>query len=57
MLVKLSSKLQYLNFKEFGDPRTLNCRTGVYEDSTLQDDRASSIIFFNIYCPYTPYGL
>ncbi len=44
-------------FKEFGDPRTLNCRTGIYEDSTLQDDRASSIIFFNIYCPYTPYGL
>lgn len=44
-------------FKEFGDPRILNCRTGLYEDSTLPEDKASSIIFFNIYCPYTPYGL
>lgn len=44
-------------FKEFGDPRTLNCRTGLYEDDTPEDDKATSIIFFNIYCPYTPYGL
>lgn len=44
-------------FKEFGDPRTLNCRTGMYDEETLPDDKASSIIFFNVYCPYTPYGL
>lgn len=44
-------------FKEFGDPRTLNCRTGMYDDATPPDDKASSIIFFHIYCPYTSYGL
>lgn len=44
-------------FKEFGDPRTLNCRTGLYEENTQPEDKASSIMFFNIYCPYTPYGL
>ncbi len=44
-------------FKEFGDPRILNCRTGEYDNNTLPDDKASSIIFFNIYCPYTSYGL
>lgn len=44
-------------FKEFGDPRVLNCRTGEYDNNTLPDDKASSIIFFNIYCPYTSYGL
>lgn len=48
---------QKVYFKEFGDPRILNCRTGQYEDSTPPDDRASSVMFFNIYCPYTPYGL
>lgn len=45
-------------FKEFGDPRTLNCRTGEYTDNIENsEDEASSIIFFNIYCSYTPYGL
>lgn len=44
-------------FKEFGDPRTLNCRTGLYNENTLPEDKATSIMFFNIYCPYTPYGL
>ena len=44
-------------FKEFGDPRMLNCRTGEYDNDTPPDDRASSIIFFNNYCPYTSYGL
>ena len=44
-------------FKEFGDPRIMNCRTGMYDDDTQPDDKASSIIFFNVYCPYTPYGL
>ncbi len=44
-------------FKEFGDPRTLNYETGLYEESTLPEKKASSILFFRIYCPYTPYGL
>ena len=44
-------------FKEFGDPRTLNCKTGLYDETAPDEDKATSIIFFNIYCPYTPYGL
>lgn len=44
-------------FKEFGDPRTLNCETGEYSEDTPEEKRASSIIFFNTYCPYTDYGL
>lgn len=48
---------QKVFFKEFGDPRILNCRTGRYEDDTPADDRATSVMFFNIYCPYSSYGL
>lgn len=44
-------------FKEFGDPRTLNCVTGEFREDTPAEDRATSIIFDCIYCPYTPYGL
>lgn len=47
-------------FKELGDPRKLNRFTGEYvpeEQEINIDDEANSIIFDNIYCPYTPYGL
>ncbi|GAA0861728.1 phage portal protein [Paraclostridium tenue] len=47
-------------FKELGDPRKLNRLTGEYlaEGQEMNiDDEANSIIFDNIYCPYTPYGL
>lgn len=48
---------QKVYFKEFGDPRTLNCKTGLYDDNAPDEDKATSIMFFSIYCPYTPYGL
>ena len=48
---------QKVYFKEFGDPRTLNYKTGEYSENVPEEDRASSIIFFNTYCPYTEYGL
>ncbi len=47
-------------FKELGDPRKLNRITGEYVKEGQEiniDDEANSIIFDNIYCPYTPYGL
>lgn len=47
-------------FKELGDPRKLNRKTGEYLEEGKEinvDDEANSIIFDNIYCPYTPYGL
>lgn len=44
-------------FKEFGDPRQLNCETGQYGDTVPEEKQATSIIFFNIYCPYSEYGL
>ena len=47
-------------FKELGDPRKLNRFTGEYlnegEEININDE-ANSIIFDNIYCPYSPYGL
>ena len=49
-----------VNFKELGDPRKLNRLTGEYLADGQEmniDDEANSIIFDNIYCPYTPYGL
>ncbi|MBC8630274.1 phage portal protein [[Eubacterium] tenue] len=47
-------------FKELGDPRKLNRITGEYVKEGQEiniDDEANSIVFDNIYCPYTPYGL
>ena len=44
-------------FKEFGDPRLLDYRTGEFSDDVAPECRASSMIFFNIYCPYSEYGL
>lgn len=44
-------------FKEFGDPRKMNCETGEYADDTSPDKEATSIMFFNIYCSYSEYGL
>lgn len=35
-------------FKEFGDPRKLNCKTGVYEDSISEDDEATELIQLKI---------
>lgn len=51
----INGKLMY--FKEFGDPRPMNCRTGEYMDDVTEEDEATAVVFFNIYCPYTPYGL
>lgn len=44
-------------FKEFGDPRILNCETGEYDENTPPEKQATSMIFFNIHCSYTDYGL
>ncbi|MEG2642235.1 MAG: phage portal protein, partial [Eubacterium sp.] len=51
----INGKLLY--FKEFGDPRSMDCYTGEYKDDVEGDREATSIIFFNIYCSYSPYGL
>ncbi|AKN32390.1 hypothetical protein Ccar_16590 [Clostridium carboxidivorans P7] len=44
-------------FKEFGDPRDMDCNTGEYGENIPEERKATSIMFFNIYCPYTEYGL
>jgi len=49
--------IQTVYFKEFGDPRDMNWETGDYGENIPEDKKATSIIFFNIYSPYTPYGL
>ena len=51
---------QKVYFKEFGDPRDLDCITGEYASDSGEiapENRATSIIFFTIYCPYSLYGL
>ena len=42
-------------FKEFGDPRQIDARTGQVEDAALLP--ATEIIHFRQYCPYSPYGV
>jgi PBSX family phage portal protein len=44
-------------FKEAGDPRTLDKRSGKYEDNLPFSRRATSLIHFHNYSPMTPYGL
>lgn len=44
-------------FKEFGDPRDMDYMTGQYGEDIPEENKATSIMFFNIYCPYTEYGL
>lgn len=44
-------------FKEFGDPRDMDCNTGEYGEDIPDERKATSLMFFNIYCPYTEYGL
>ena len=42
-------------FKEFGDPRLINARTGQVDDNA--ELPATEIIHFKLYCPYSPYGV
>ncbi len=44
-------------FKEFGDPRTLNCITGIYEEVPSEDLIANEIAFFPIHDASTEYGV
>jgi len=44
-------------FKEFGDPRDINCNTGKVGDSISEDNRANELLFFKLPCAYSPYGL
>ena len=42
-------------FKEFGDPRLINARTGQVDNDA--EIPATEIIHFKLYCPYSPYGV
>lgn len=44
-------------FKEFGDARTLNKRTGEFSDDTPEADRATELVHARIYSSRSPYGL
>ena len=44
-------------FKEFGDPRTMNARSGQYEDDTALEDQSTEILHFSLYAPGEAYGL
>lgn len=47
-------------FKEYGDPRTYDCRTGELEtaDKPVPEEfRANELLHFKLYSPRSPYGL
>lgn len=44
-------------FKEAGDPRQLNVKTGEYADKLPLSKRATSLVHFKIYHQLTPYGV
>lgn len=44
-------------FKEFGDPRDMDCETGKIGGDVPKEKRANEMVYFNIYSPRTPYGL
>lgn len=65
---KLESDNSSVWFKEFGDPRKMDCTTGIFEEEYNEagqlikteippENEASSIIYYPIKVPYTPYGL
>lgn len=51
----VGSRLVY--FKEFGDPRMINMRTGHADDNVPLEDSATEIFHFQLYSPGSPYGL
>lgn len=44
-------------FKEAGDPRHLDYRTGKFEDDLPPRRRATSLLHFSLYHPTSPYGV
>lgn len=44
-------------FKEFGDSRHLDCKTGEYGEDVPEENRATEIAFFPIHDPSTDYGV
>lgn len=51
---KINDKKVY--FKEFGDPRNLNCTTGVYDENTIPEKLATELAFFSVHDGYSKYG-
>lgn len=47
---------QKVYFKEFGDPRTMNLYTGLYEECS-PEKQATEIIYYPIHASYTDYGV
>ncbi len=44
-------------FKEFGDPRSLDYKTGEYKEGIQEGERATELAFFPIHDPTTEYGI
>lgn len=44
-------------FKEFGDPRNLDYKTGEYGEGIPEESRATELAFFPIHDPTTEYGI
>ena len=63
--VKFKKFVQVINgekvyFKEFGDPRQMNCKNGEYikdSENLSEADQATEVIFFPSHSTYTDYGV
>ncbi|WP_129596020.1 phage portal protein [Anaerophilus nitritogenes] len=44
-------------FKEFGDPRSMDCESGEYGEDILPDNLATELIYFPIHSSYSDYGV
>jgi PBSX family phage portal protein len=44
-------------FKEFGDERVLNAKTGKYDDNTIPEEEANECLHFPIFDPCSVYGI
>ena len=60
--VKFKKFVQMVNgskvfFKEFGDPRKMNCKNGEYRENVEGDELATELILFNSHSSYTDYGV
>lgn len=44
-------------FKEFGDPRQMDCTTGDYEENIDDDKLATELAYFYIHSSYSDYGI
>lgn len=55
--VQINDKNEKTFFKEYGDPRKVNPKTGKIDNTLPIEDEATAIFYDGLYCPGTPTGV